>query len=526
MTTAKRQVTTSLVQQFKRVAARFYRDARGAVLLYITATLPALVGFALLAIDAGRVTSLHSSLQKGTDALALAAGGELDRRPGAVNRANIAVATLLENTPVFGNSKDIINISNITLKFMESIPADDNTPITSYLSTATAADVADTDVRARFVEVTVDDHTFNTVFPASFFGASNNAVANAVAVAGNDQVTCGLSPMFICNPWEGDNDTTNAFDPSGLEDAQDNHIKRRRLIAARLGPGKDSDWFAGNFGFLDMGNGAKDLAHALAEGQQDICFARQGVDTETGQMAGPVKAAMNTRFGLYNNPFFKNNGNNPADNPLWAPATNVRTGQTFTDHDNDPATDPVASCQEFEPDTPANAQGLPRTAACMTGNNNQSFTCRVEPEMTDTKWDDDVLDYWTANSFTGSAPAVADGVRTRWELFNFELDNAHVDDPAPNGETGEWRSACYSTGGGGAPNVNRRVIGIAVINCGAQGKLNGKEENIAVASFAEFFLTEAVSKDYDDDFFVELIQVVNQGTGIVIDNRDMVQLYR
>ena len=50
--------------------------------------------------------------------------------------------------------------------------------------------------------------------------------------------------------------------------------------------------------------------------------------------------------------------------------------------------------------------------------------------------------------------------------------------------------------------------------------------NIAVAGFSEFLLTEAVSRDNNSDIFVELIQVVNQGSGLVIDNRDMVQLYR
>ena len=113
---------TSLLHSLTRIWKRFWGDANGAVLFYITATLPALVGFSLLAIDASRLSSLHTSLQKGVDALAIAAAGELDRIPGAMNRANVAVAELVDNVQIFGEGATPINSTNVTLRFLDNIP--------------------------------------------------------------------------------------------------------------------------------------------------------------------------------------------------------------------------------------------------------------------------------------------------------------------------------------------------------------------------------------------------------------------
>ena len=96
--TAKEFPMTSLLHSLTRIWKRFWGDANGAVLFYITATLPALVGFSLLAIDASRLMSLHTSLQKGVDALAIAAAGELDRAPNSFLRANVAIANLVKNS--------------------------------------------------------------------------------------------------------------------------------------------------------------------------------------------------------------------------------------------------------------------------------------------------------------------------------------------------------------------------------------------------------------------------------------------
>ena len=102
---------------------RFQDDQSGIALIYVTVALPVLVGFSLLAIDVGRLSSLQSSLQHGADALALAGAGELDRRPDAIVRANRAIAELVTtNTSLFGTSVVTIDESQVSVRYLATIP--------------------------------------------------------------------------------------------------------------------------------------------------------------------------------------------------------------------------------------------------------------------------------------------------------------------------------------------------------------------------------------------------------------------
>ena len=92
-----------------------------------------------------------------------------------------------------------------SIRFLSSIPASDNTAITAVL--CTNACTAAQSVQARFVEVTVVPVTMLTIMPVQFFGSTNSVTAGASAVAGMDQVSCGLTPLFICNPFELPGDT-------------------------------------------------------------------------------------------------------------------------------------------------------------------------------------------------------------------------------------------------------------------------------------------------------------------------------
>jgi hypothetical protein len=62
-----------------------------------------LIGFAVLAIDGSRLMNLNSTLQHAADGLALAAAGELDRKPDACDRAVRALENLVENNQMFGD---------------------------------------------------------------------------------------------------------------------------------------------------------------------------------------------------------------------------------------------------------------------------------------------------------------------------------------------------------------------------------------------------------------------------------------
>src|SRR5262249_20669988 len=55
---------------------------------------------------------------------------------------------------------------------------------------------------ARFVSVTVRPVTLQTILPAAIFGGANTVTTAASAVAGFDQVVCGVTPIHVCNPYE------------------------------------------------------------------------------------------------------------------------------------------------------------------------------------------------------------------------------------------------------------------------------------------------------------------------------------
>ena len=52
-----------------------------------------------------------------------------------------------------------------------------------------------------------------------------------------------------------------------------------------------------------LGNGANVLAEALATGNPGACYTQDSSDTQTGAVAGPVEAGVNTRFGIYEGSF-------------------------------------------------------------------------------------------------------------------------------------------------------------------------------------------------------------------------------
>ena len=319
------------------------RDVRAGILVYVTATLPAILGLSLLTIDASRLFSLHTSLQKATDAMAIAGAAELDGTPSAFARSNSAIEEVVKNADVFsdenGGGPTDVEWQDVTVRYFAELPAADVTP----LAAADALDQTNTDdaVRARFVEVRVETRNMTSIFPASFLGAPDVQGARSVSVAGNTQVVCRLMPLFICNPYEPYNHTsTNIYDDHGLFDNMTDPLERRKLIELKAAPGGTADYFPGNFAFLQVpaGPGANRLAEALAAGTVDACYSQSGVETQTGHATGPVNAAINTRFGLYNNPHF---GNKNSDS-RFRPARNVRKGQKQGLADNE-------RCKEWEP---------------------------------------------------------------------------------------------------------------------------------------------------------------------------------
>jgi Flp pilus assembly protein TadG len=477
-----------------RLAYRFGKGKQGAVLVYVSIILPVLIGVALLAVDASRLENLATTLQKGADALAIAGAAELDRKPTAITRADAAIATMVANQHNFAAGSPA-TVAPTAVRYLKSLPANDITVIDSSHETIDPT-------LARFVEVTVAPQTLNTILPASFIGGSTSVTATARAVAGFDAAVCQFTPLFICNPYEGTGVT--------VWDALSNAAYRRRQLRLQLGPGGTSQYFPGNYGWLDSpnfgsgSNGAGALRDALAQVQPQTCFVQNGVSQKTGNIAS-ADAAINTRFDLWGGPF-----NNAHTNPVYRPAQNVRKGYV-------PGNGSNGVCNALPSDPNVNKLGQDDNFPYASG------------RMGSGDWDFD--GYWSTNFGSTSKPTDATGVvysnsnrPTRYDVYRYELSANLTGVGAQSGATGEQgRPLCYS-GGGLSDEPDRRIIYGAIINCSEVSVHGNTGGPLPVAAFGKFFLTEPVAAD--GTIHAELIGSVEPGSVSNSVARDIVQLYR
>jgi len=499
-----------------RTIRAFWHDQRGIALILVSVTLPAIIGFSLLAIDMSRVNNMHNDLQKAADAFALAGAAELDGTTGAWVRAEHAMATLVNNESYFsttgtngrftlasgepGGALRCNSAGNISWCFLKTIP-NDNVAITTanYANTDPVAG----EVETRFVQVSVTPTGFATLFPASFLTgntANNGFNVSATAVAGFRSSVCDYTPVFMCNPYEMVNGHNTAGDIT-LEQAATQQQYRRRQILLR-----DNGFYQpGNFAFLASpeGNGANALEASLARVKPVGCYAQDGVDTEPGQSTGPVQDGLNARFGISRSYIGSADG----------PAANVRMGLTGINCNNGQTT--------FETD-PTRGVGLERDSCQMNG------TCSLMGGRMGTG-DWNASRYWTVNHPTrGALPSSLVGA-TRYEMYRYELNpdgnpatnDSIAGDAAVSGETGN--PSCSQTP---VTTVDRRILYGAIIDCQAIGGFNGRANNIPVRAFGSFFITEPI-KD-SKDIYVELIDITGRGGRGTLDNflRDEAQLYR
>jgi hypothetical protein len=291
---------SGLVPRRRRHAGEIFADTSGLILPYVTLMLVVIVGLALLAVDGSRALGLSTSLQKGADAVAIAMAAELDGRPDAITRANRARDELVNNSQTFAEGPAEMLF---TIRFLRELPPDDADAIPQSFDVAfdPGGTLEEQSVAARFVEVTVEPRTLNTVLPASFIGTFDNTLTtSAQAVAGFTQAVCRFTPMFMCNPYEGTG--VDIFDV-----LEDEDMKRQQLKLRMVGP--SSGYVPDNFGFLvdnEGQTGANALRRALATSNPSFCFAQTGVDTEPGQSTGPVRQGLNVRFDIYDGPMSGN----------------------------------------------------------------------------------------------------------------------------------------------------------------------------------------------------------------------------
>lgn len=524
-------------------------DESGMALVYVTMALPVIIGFALLAIDVGRYTTLNSSLQHGADALALAGAAELDGGVTSISRSEEAMKQFItQNTATFTSSTASINWADVTTCYLSSIPAKDSDPIPSADCLDKAA--ANSSYNARFVQVVVEPKTYTTIFPASFIGAlSNTSQTAAEAVAGFQMAACNFAPVYICNPFEpSGTSAADTFNDFGLIAASKDPQQRKSAIKLiEAATNTTATAVPGQFGYLDpaFGKGKKALGEEIASVAPDICYITNSLSTvKTGGMTSLVKA-FNTRFDMYGGPYQKGD---------YPPAANVRKGWDvngacgggFSSDSTQFMAMPVDSCF--------------KTNTCASGNRGNG----------DWGWDPEsgrdvsFSEYWNVNfnhnknwsadeplpsesdlvaagangyanpsatPFTGNRGSGKSDTPPRYDVYLRESKEWLSTDPQYNSDynpLSKAQSVGKETGiaqcGVGIKNPDRRIIYGAIINCNAQNLTPGNGGYQAFA-FGKFFMIRPMSDPPNATMYVELVDVARPGDGSGVV-RDMVQLYR
>lgn len=515
-----------------RIIRAFWHDQSGLALVLASVMLPAIIGLSLLAIDMSRMNNLDNDLQKGTDALALAAAAELNGRSDAWTRAENALSNLVTNNTMFstggfvalttGNGATTVDPTysacrskgQVSWCFLASLPASDASPITSANYAASAA-------VTRFIQVKAAPETFSAIFPISISSSGKSAESSynvtAISVAGFTSGVCNYTPVFICNPYEIVNGTNEAGGAT-LEQAVSDPSIHRRLIELRT-VGNNASYGPGNFGFLQppdgVGNGAQALAQTIATSKPQGCYSAQGVSTKTGQNNGPIQDAFNVRFGI-------NASGNAFNSAEYGPATNVRKGGSTGGNGNGNGNGGGNGnqCPNYNQLTfnETGNMGLP----------NDATTPYMGGRMGDGNWD--FSTYWSTN-FQGAAYPAAWGTTkpTRYQVYKYEMANNLVGHASNGGEVGTPPNACLAP----VTTVDRRLLYGAILNCNALqaagNNLSGNSSNLPVEAFASFFLTQPVSgANNGGSVFVELVDITGRGGAGTLDNflRDEAQLYR
>jgi len=489
----------------------FWNDQRGIAMILVAIMLPALIGFALLAIDMSRANGLHNDLQKGVDAYALAAAAELDGNSDAITRANRAIDNLLTNGTKFSTSGDhTLARADLTITFLTGIPASDNIALNAAGVDGNGVNWASTDPKAvKFAEVTVNASgvadgagAFATIFPASFIGGNDTMEIQPQAVAGFTNALCQFTPMFICNPFT--NTTGQQDSLSKLQTALSGTQKPMIWLKEQTG-GSSAQYGPGNYGFLSSPEGNKStqaLTEMFAVTNPPACYSQNGVTTRPGNIP-PVNDGINTRFDIYPN------GNSGKLIPSSAPpAPNVRKGMVVKNNGG--------NCSYDEPNSGQanNYKALPKDNCFASGGG-----CTQAGVLGDGTWD--FPGYWTVNHGNASTSGVltACGASpSRYCVYKFEINN-------PTLKSGQEKTPpqCNTT----TQTADRRLLYVAIIDCQANN-VQGGGQTLPVQAFASVFVTEKAGGPPNADIYGEMQDistVVGQGTLKKLQ-RNEAQLYR
>lgn len=489
---------------------RFKADKNGATLVYVSLTMTALFGFVAFAIDFSRYYMTDTQAQAAADAAALAAATQLDGGADSITRAtNAAITTpLVSNSQMFSkNGSNDANIRISSIRFLDSLPDSDDSVIDSSYETSVPR-------QAEFVEVTTEILTHTNLF-LPILGSAPTKAVTAKAVAGQESAICRVTPLAICNPNE---DVLGSGAPFNVED-----WRGRQIVVKMAGAG--SQWAPGNFGLLDTpdnSQSAPNLADMLASVDgANQCFSTR-LNTKPGQVSS-LRSALNTRFDIYENPFFQN----AEGDPQYAPSPNVTKGRLWQSGGNGNGNGAGNACANFtEPGAP-DAMGLPRdnVFSSPSGGSGGRFGNGA--------WD--CQDYFDVNH-PGVLPPFTcqnnSSATSRYQVYRWEIDTNAIPGSATTGAQEEGAPICYSGDSSAIstnPDFDRRLVHFAVMNC-VEHNIAGNETNVPAEAFVRAFMTEPVGDESvpgnnDFDVYLEIVDVLQPG---VADGplREYVEIFR
>ena len=298
-----------------------------------------MIGLAVLVIDASRFSNLHTALQKGADALALAGAAELDRKPTAITRADAAIANLVANKHKFSTA----GLATVTV--VEQAVSDEPA---GQRRDCHWQQLRDDRPGARSLR-RGDGHHADAQHDLPGLAPRRRQHRNHRRARSQDSTPRFASSCRCSSAIPG---KAPARRSSTLSRAAS---ERRRQIKMQLGSGGESQYFPGNYGWLDSpnfgngGEGANALRDALASVQPTACFVQNGVSQRTGNIDNANKA-INIRFDMWDGPFNKTSTNPSYARPRTSarvicprmrkaatPATSRRPTRTTTSWDRDTA---------------------------------------------------------------------------------------------------------------------------------------------------------------------------------------------
>ena len=268
-----------------------------------------LVGIGALALDIGRLFVLHTQMENGVDAAALAAAYELDGGAGARERARVAARNVLEhNSNYTGDTlgEQLLGASQLpdpAFTFYSSIDPEPRVEATDD------SDAGFVRVVLGYGDEQVDARRHINLFflpVLKLLGLSSpyidqaEATAQVAALAGTSIAICDYQPLMMCNPFETEGNPNTLWKniPVGTQ------IK----VKQHTGGGTITP---GGFAWLDPMDDPDSDCQAESGANVGKCLFREQLAAEssnlcqnaliypnTGQGMNEASAAINVRFGV------------------------------------------------------------------------------------------------------------------------------------------------------------------------------------------------------------------------------------